>query len=117
MSDQSSAAAFNLQLFALDVAPCPAAAAASARCTLAFTFLDYPTVLLHATEHHPLPHQRRRDAGALRFGGGKCCIIHTDDGDELAHLAGQVGGVQQQMAGAGERMRMMGRFCCMHRHA
>ena len=106
---------FSLQIYALDVAladellaqvdskgpgsaarrsyaarGAPAAAVAQdavRRYTLAFTFLDYPTVLLHAISSHA---DASGVPGTLRFGGGKSCTIRADDARELAYLAKRV---------------------------
>lgn len=57
------------------------------RFSLALTFLDYPTVLLHGGAQ--TPHAGGGALPPLAFGGGKSCIIHADGG-ELLHVAQQV---------------------------
>jgi hypothetical protein len=88
----------SLNLFAFDVTPLarPGAGASSAwqrvatagRCTIAFTFLDYPTVLVHAVaaDGYPVNHDAR---APLRFGVGKSCTIHAD-ASELAFISQRV---------------------------
>ena len=122
------AAVFSLQLFALDVAPRPpplrimssssgsSNAAPSRRLTLAFTFLDYPTVLLHATEPPQQEPYRRSTHQALSFRSGKHCVIQTEDASELVHLARNVcpGCICSDacMAGLGLHAGMLACGCC-----
>lgn len=66
-------------------APAQPLAPSPVRRTLAFTFLDYPTVLLHADG------SETPEAGVLRVMRGKRCSVRVEDARELAFAARKVG--------------------------
>lgn len=108
---------FCLDLYAIDAVPCSISAQScwqnwkrttQGRCTLAFTFLDYPTVLLHAA-------QEAADSisSSLKFGGGKRCVIDSDAG-ELVFLARRVRTAAVAACQHVRSQRM--RAACVHGH-
>jgi len=58
-------------------------------CALAFQFLDYPTLLLHASEAPEFAVAAGVNAQIHRMGSGKSCVIQAVP-EELAYLLNEV---------------------------